>query len=153
MGSGSQSSKSEPSPQSGCRRHRWGRTASASAGPDLTVPLSDPQNCRLSRSLLENLDFHQLPRARVPPARACTLSSTGGAVTMPSLGGPASCVASPIAPAAALASFLAQRQARMVPSLSYCQGTRSEGWPRPSKGVIGDVQTGVEGGGIFQSTT
>ena len=39
----------------------------------------------------------------------------------------------------------------MVLSLSYRHGTRSEGWTRPSKGVTGDVQTGVEGGGIFQS--
>ena len=56
--------------------------------PGLTVPLIDPQNCLLNRSLLEKLHFHWLPRARVLLARAWVLSSSGRAVTTPSPGDP-----------------------------------------------------------------
>lgn len=118
-----------------------------SQAPGLTVPLSDSQNCRLSRSLLEYLHFYQLPWAPMPLAGARTLSSTPRAVTTPSPEGPTSCLASPTA--RYCSRLLFSTKTSKDGSFTLLPGHQLGGVAQASKGVTGDVQTGVEGGGFL----
>lgn len=73
--------------------------------PDLTVPLSDPQNCRLNRYLLRESAFPPAPQGTGAAGLSLGAEQQWESSDHTQPWGPTSCLASPVAPVAALASF------------------------------------------------